>query len=134
MVRTTNVSINRPAPMMNPVCTIVVTLPNSRPNIEAAKMMPPKPAPEMAQLKLMQGSWKCSGKMEASPFGPAHAMQTTVTSKPDLEIVVGTVIAVARHQNEFAPGHSTRHMRGKHSGFGAGITKAHLLDRSHPIA
>src|SRR4029079_8865067 len=40
MVRTTNVSINRPAPMMKPICSIVETLPNIRPNIEAAKMMP----------------------------------------------------------------------------------------------
>jgi hypothetical protein len=39
-VRTTNVSISRPTPMMNPVCTIAERLPNSRPNIEAAKMMP----------------------------------------------------------------------------------------------
>ena len=39
-VRTTKVSINRPAPMMKPICTIVETLPNSRPNIEAAKMIP----------------------------------------------------------------------------------------------
>jgi hypothetical protein len=52
---------------------------------EAAKMMPPKPAPEMAQLKLMQGSWKCSGKMEATPFSPAHAMETRVIGKPDLD-------------------------------------------------
>src|SRR6202041_1971555 len=32
MVRTTKVSINRPMPMMNPVCTIADRLPNSRPN------------------------------------------------------------------------------------------------------
>src|SRR3981189_2975106 len=35
MVRTTNVSISRPTPMMNPVCTMVERLPNNRPNIEA---------------------------------------------------------------------------------------------------
>src|ERR1700686_5597677 len=40
MVRTTNVSISRPTPMMNPVCTMVERLPNNRPNIEAAKIMP----------------------------------------------------------------------------------------------
>lgn len=40
MVRTTNVSISNPTPMMKPVCTIVDTLPNSRPNMDAAKMIP----------------------------------------------------------------------------------------------
>jgi hypothetical protein len=35
MVRTTKVSINRPMPMMNPVCTMVDMLPNNSPNIEA---------------------------------------------------------------------------------------------------
>jgi hypothetical protein len=40
MLRTTNVSISRPTPMMNPVCTMVERLPNNRPNIEAAKIMP----------------------------------------------------------------------------------------------
>ena len=39
-VRTTKVSINRPMPMMNPVCAMVDRLPNTRPNIEAAKIMP----------------------------------------------------------------------------------------------
>jgi hypothetical protein len=39
-VRTTKVSIKMPMPMMNPVCTIVERLPNNRPDIEAAKMMP----------------------------------------------------------------------------------------------
>ena len=40
MVRTTKVSMSKPAPMMNPVCTIVEMLPNNKPNMEAAKMMP----------------------------------------------------------------------------------------------
>ncbi|CNJ76962.1 Uncharacterised protein [Mycobacterium tuberculosis] len=39
-VRTTKVSIKRPMPMMNPVCAMVERLPNNRPNIEAAKIMP----------------------------------------------------------------------------------------------
>ena len=52
---------------------------------DMSKMTPPTPAPEMAQLKTMQGTWKCSGKMEATPFSPAHAMQSTVTCKPDLD-------------------------------------------------
>lgn len=39
-VRTTNVSISRPVPMMNPVCTMIEMLPNNSPNIEAAKMIP----------------------------------------------------------------------------------------------
>ena len=39
-VRTTKVSIKRPMPTMNPICVMVERLPNSRPNIEAAKIMP----------------------------------------------------------------------------------------------
>ena len=39
-VRTTKVSIKRPMPTMNLICVMVERLPNSRPNIEAAKMTP----------------------------------------------------------------------------------------------
>jgi hypothetical protein len=39
-VRTTNVSIKMPMPMMNPVCTMVERLPNNRPDIDAAKINP----------------------------------------------------------------------------------------------
>src|ERR1700752_27820 len=54
MVRTTKGSMSRPTPMMNPVCTMVERLPNNRPNIEAAKMMPAEvmtpPVERMARM------------------------------------------------------------------------------------
>ena len=54
MVRTTKVSIRRPIPMMKPVCAIVDRVPNSRPNIEPAKMIPAEvitpPVERMARM------------------------------------------------------------------------------------
>lgn len=44
----------------------------------------PKPAPEMAQLKVFDGSWTCEGKMPATPMGPAGTMKGTVKSQTDL--------------------------------------------------
>jgi hypothetical protein len=45
----------------------------------------PKPAPEMSQVKYFAGSWKCSGDAPASPFGPAHKTQSSLTLKSDLD-------------------------------------------------
>lgn len=50
-----------------------------------AAMAMPKPAPEMAQLKFFVGNWRCNGKAEASPFGPAHGSKTTTRGKIDLD-------------------------------------------------
>ncbi|MFO1183669.1 MAG: hypothetical protein U1E56_02630 [Bauldia sp.] len=36
---------------------------------------PPKPAPEMAQLDVFKGRLKCTGKQNASDFGPAHPVK-----------------------------------------------------------
>lgn len=46
---------------------------------------PPRPAPEMANLKYFVGSWSCSGDAPASPFGPAHKSQSSLTLKSDLD-------------------------------------------------
>jgi hypothetical protein len=46
---------------------------------------PPKPAPELSQLKYFAGSWTCSGDAPTSPFGPAHKTQSTLTLKTDLD-------------------------------------------------
>ena len=45
----------------------------------------PKPAAEMSQIKYYAGAWKCSGDAPASPFGPAHKTQTSLTLKSDLD-------------------------------------------------
>jgi len=44
----------------------------------------PKPAPEMAQLAYMEGTWTCGGKMFESPMGPAGNMQSTAVIGKDL--------------------------------------------------
>ncbi len=44
-----------------------------------------KPAPEMSQLKYFSGSWTCSGDAPASPFGPAHKTESSMTIKLDLD-------------------------------------------------
>lgn len=46
---------------------------------------PPRPAPEMANLKYFAGTWKCNGDSPAGPFGPAHKTQSTLTLKSDLD-------------------------------------------------
>jgi hypothetical protein len=33
---------------------------------------PPAPSPELAKLAFFTGDWNCKGKVEESPFGPAH--------------------------------------------------------------
>ena len=45
---------------------------------------PPSPAPEMAQLDLFKGNTHCTGKQNASPFGPAHATISVVHGHADL--------------------------------------------------
>ena len=46
---------------------------------------PPKPPPEMANLKYFAGTWSCTGDSPAGPFGPAHKTQSTLTLKSDLD-------------------------------------------------
>ena len=55
-------------------CTLVLAAPDQ----------PPKPAAEMSNLKVFDGSWNCEGKSEASPFGPAGTSKGTVRSHSDL--------------------------------------------------
>ncbi|HXU45043.1 MAG TPA: hypothetical protein VN783_05925, partial [Thermoanaerobaculia bacterium] len=43
----------------------------------------PQPGPELGQLGYFAGHWTCTGKAEASPFGPAHATQATVRIERD---------------------------------------------------
>jgi len=45
----------------------------------------PKPAPEMAQLKYLVGTWNCEGRVPAGPMGPSRKTHTTVTIRPDLD-------------------------------------------------
>jgi uncharacterized protein DUF1579 len=54
-------------------------------SIALAQEGPPKPAPEMANLKYFAGTWTCTGDSPAGPFGPAHKTQSTLSLKPDLD-------------------------------------------------
>ena len=58
-----------------------------------AQQPAPKPAPELQQLKWFEGTWGCQGDAPASPFGPAHKTQSTLTAKSGLGgyWVLGTV-------------------------------------------
>jgi uncharacterized protein DUF1579 len=52
--------------------------------VKAADLGPPRPAPEMAQLKAFDGSWTCQGTMKPSPFGPGGQMTSTMRSRTEL--------------------------------------------------
>jgi Protein of unknown function (DUF1579) len=67
-----------------------------------AQQGPPKPAPEMANLKYFAGSWTCSGDSPEGPFGPAHKTQSTVNVKSDLDgfWYSGTVAEVKTASNK----------------------------------
>lgn len=41
----------------------------------------PKPDPELAQLKVFEGTWRCSGSQHDSIFGPPHAIETTLNGR-----------------------------------------------------
>ena len=45
---------------------------------------PPRPAPELAQIKFFAGTWSCEGSVPASPMGPAHKNRTAVIIHSDL--------------------------------------------------
>jgi hypothetical protein len=44
----------------------------------------PKPAAEMAHLRLFEGSWACEGAMLATPFGPGGKMASTLKAQATL--------------------------------------------------
>jgi hypothetical protein len=47
---------------------------------------PPRPAPEMDQLKFFVGKWKCEGKSFASPMtGPEHSVKASADDRLDAD-------------------------------------------------
>jgi hypothetical protein len=49
---------------------------------EKAGAAPPKPAPQLEQLKVFLGNWKCNGKQLATPmFGPEHAFTGSASAR-----------------------------------------------------
>ncbi|MCC7111146.1 MAG: DUF1579 family protein [Deltaproteobacteria bacterium] len=54
------------------------------PAAAAAPAGPPPPAAQLADLKPIEGKWKCDGKMNDSMFGKGHAISASVEVKSDL--------------------------------------------------
>ena len=45
----------------------------------------PKPATELEQMKVLEGTWRCDGRAPAGPSGPEHAYKSTWKFKRDLD-------------------------------------------------
>ncbi|HEY6475344.1 MAG TPA: DUF1579 family protein, partial [Polyangia bacterium] len=45
----------------------------------------PKPATELDQLKMFEGTWRCDGKQPAGPMGPEQAYKSSFKGKKDVE-------------------------------------------------
>lgn len=58
------------------VCAVIFLA--ALPALAQAPAGPPSPSPELKQLAFFAGDWNCKGKVEANPFGPAHATQGRV--------------------------------------------------------
>jgi hypothetical protein len=50
-----------------------------------ATVVAPKPAPELDQMKVLEGKWRCNGRAPAGPSGPEHAYKSTWKFKRDLD-------------------------------------------------
>jgi hypothetical protein len=46
---------------------------------------PPKPAAELDQLKMFEGTWRCEGKQPAGPMGPEQEYKSSFKGKKDVE-------------------------------------------------
>lgn len=58
------------------VCAVLCL--SAIPTLAQGPSGPPSPSPELAKLAFFVGEWNCKGKVEESPFGPAHATLGTV--------------------------------------------------------
>ncbi|MES1209457.1 MAG: DUF1579 family protein [Pseudomonadota bacterium] len=60
-----------------------------KPAAAAAAATPPPPAPkpaaELDQLKVFEGSWRCEGKQPAGPFGPEQEYKSSFKGKKDID-------------------------------------------------
>ena len=64
---------------------------------------PPKPAPEMAQLTYMEGTWSCTGKAHDIGMGPGGPLTSTAVVRKDLGgfFQTGTIKATMPNQPPF---------------------------------
>jgi hypothetical protein len=59
--------------------------PAAAPPAPAPVVVVPKPAPELDQMKVLEGKWRCDGRAPAGPSGPEHAYKSTWKFKRDLD-------------------------------------------------
>ncbi|HEX3902019.1 MAG TPA: DUF1579 family protein [Polyangia bacterium] len=62
----------------------------AKPAVAAAPAAPPpppapKPAAELDQLKMFEGTWKCDGKQPAGPMGPEQVYKSSFKGKKDVD-------------------------------------------------
>src|SRR4051812_18817401 len=51
---------------------LFLTVVGLHPAVAQGPAGPPAPSPELAKLAFFAGDWSCKGRVEDSPFGPAH--------------------------------------------------------------
>jgi hypothetical protein len=51
----------------------------------ASALIPAKPAPELDQMKVLEGVWRCDGRAPAGQSGPEHGYKSTWKFKRDLD-------------------------------------------------
>jgi len=67
-----------PAPAVAAPAPLAATAP-------AAPAVAPKPATELDQMKVLEGTWRCDGRAPSGPTGPEHAYKSTWKFKRDLD-------------------------------------------------
>jgi Protein of unknown function (DUF1579) len=77
------VSVAAPTPVGKP--GVAVAPPPAAVTHPAPVVAAPKPAPELDQMKVLEGSWRCDGRAPAGPSGPEHAYKSTWKFKRDLD-------------------------------------------------
>lgn len=65
----------------SPASTAVAAVPQA----PATALAAPKPATELDQMKVLEGTWRCDGRAPAGPGGPEHAYKSTWKFKRDLD-------------------------------------------------
>jgi hypothetical protein len=83
-----SVAQNRPLPAAVPAAAVAA--PAVAAPVVAAAAAPatsavPKPAPELDQMKILEGNWRCDGRAPASAAGPEHAYKSSWKFKRDLD-------------------------------------------------
>lgn len=76
--------VTKPA-VTAPAATAHTAPPAPAPVVANAVPVAPKPAAELDQMKVLEGTWRCDGRAPAGPGGPEHAYKSTWKFKRDLD-------------------------------------------------